>query len=88
MSRSKHHEEFANVINVFENISKRTGVVLFDPSNTLCSASKCIYEENGISLYKDKSHLSERGAKLLERDFLRALTEVDQARAKNKTSIQ
>lgn len=51
---------------VLEDFSKRYGNVNFvDPSNYICNKERCSPFLNGLPMYHDQTHLSERGASVL-----------------------
>lgn len=39
-------------------VAEGAGAEVFDPSEILCPGGRCLTEKNGISLYKDSSHLA------------------------------
>ena len=73
MTRAEHFAKFAEVIGSIETVAHRTDATLFDPSAILCNVGHCRYESNGVSLYKDKSHLTIDGARLLTQGLMQAL---------------
>jgi len=55
------------------SIAKREGAEIFDPRKSLCPNEQCITQINGISIYKDQSHVTTNQIGLLETDVLHAL---------------
>lgn len=55
-----------SVRNQISFIGERTGAELFDPRKTLCHERDCITEINGVSLYKDSSHLAASQVEILK----------------------
>jgi SGNH domain (fused to AT3 domains) len=49
-----------------------TGAELFDPRLSLCADKQCIYQIDGVSIYRDGSHLASSQLGLLRND-LRAI---------------
>ena len=54
------------------SISRETGAKILDPKKVLCKGDECNYEKEGISIYRDSSHLNTDGA-LLMTDMLRQI---------------
>lgn len=59
--------------NILREVSNSCGATTLDPSEILCRSGKCLYETNGIPIYRDGDHLSEYGNKLLTPMFKEAL---------------
>jgi hypothetical protein len=49
------------------------GAEVFDPRETLCSGGHCITEIDGLSIYKDESHLVKSRANMMESSLRSAL---------------
>ena len=56
---------------------QRGKVVLIDPFQRLCDATECRLVENGVSYFRDTSHLSQMGSILFTPDFLAALKTIE-----------
>lgn len=52
---------------------QQCGVAILNPLPYLCDAERCFGDRDGLPLYIDDNHLSERGAHLLQPMFARAL---------------
>ncbi|MGO7089505.1 acyltransferase family protein [Rhizobium leguminosarum] len=48
------------------DVAAKTGAILLDPADVLCPGGDCIYEENGVSIYRDAHHLTPVGVDLLK----------------------
>ena len=48
-----------------DRAAKKCGVILLDPRPYLCSDGRCWGDADGLPLYTDDDHLSERGGQLL-----------------------
>jgi peptidoglycan/LPS O-acetylase OafA/YrhL len=83
---AEHLTSFSDTIDAIRRVAKRVGATVFDPSEVLCRSGRCISEINGVSIYKDKSHLSPNGAKLLTRGLMQALIDADDATANRKAT--
>ena len=46
---------------------------IFDPRESLCQGQRCLFEVNGVSIYKDESHLTSSGALVLTASLRRIL---------------
>ena len=47
-------------------VAKEAGAYIFDPRKSLCNEGSCIIEMNGVSIYKDDSHIAASQIGLLE----------------------
>jgi len=54
-------------------IKQHTNAVLFDTSEVLCPADKCIYSTNGKDVYSDSIHLTVEGSMLLREGYIQLL---------------
>jgi len=46
-------------------VAENTGAEIFDPREVLCRGQKCLSAMDGVSIYKDNSHLTPTGARVL-----------------------
>ena len=58
-----------------DKAAQKCGVVILDPAPYLCSNDRCHGEVDGVPLYADDNHLSEKGNRLLIPMFEKVLTE-------------
>jgi len=59
ISRSAFDAYVSPISERLQDIAKRTGAVVLDPLPAVCAQSRCLPEAaDGLSLYKDRSHLS------------------------------
>jgi peptidoglycan/LPS O-acetylase OafA/YrhL len=65
LSRIEHERKTANALKMLRRIQQSTGAYLLDPAEVLCATGNCRYEETGTAIYKDATHLSATGARLL-----------------------
>lgn len=65
--------EFTN--QTLDKAAEQCGVVVLDPTPYLCSEGRCHGEVDGIPLYADDNHLSEKGNRLLIPMFEKVLSE-------------
>ena len=56
-----------------EQVAQRYGISTYDPRTTLCPDNTCIYQVNGVSLYRDGGHLAATQVGILHDDLLKAL---------------
>lgn len=49
------------------------GADIFDPTASLCPERQCLIARNGISIYKDNSHLAQSSVNIIENDLLNTL---------------
>lgn len=61
-------------LSVQNSLKSISGVYVINPSNSLCSKSKCFVSKDGAEYYTDQNHLSVSGAKLLSREFISILS--------------
>lgn len=50
----------------FKAIALREGAKIFDPRETLCPGDKCLFQVDGVSIYKDESHIAKSQTHVLE----------------------
>lgn len=66
-------ENYSNVLKsekILKSIAIKTGAKLIDPKEILCNENRgCLYEGDGVSLYRDSSHLNTYGALKLTQMF-------------------
>jgi peptidoglycan/LPS O-acetylase OafA/YrhL len=55
------------------SVAESTGAEIFDPRNTLCRNRDCITEVDGVSIYKDRSHIAASQIGILRDDLEKAL---------------
>jgi peptidoglycan/LPS O-acetylase OafA/YrhL len=53
--------------------ARKAGADIFDPRQSLCENQKCIYQINGVSLYKDDNHMAGSGVGILEANLGKTL---------------
>jgi peptidoglycan/LPS O-acetylase OafA/YrhL len=51
----------------------KAGAEIFDPRQSLCENQECIYQINGVSLYKDDNHMAGSGVGILEANLGKTL---------------
>ena len=71
----KRHENYLllkKIDKILRTIAKETGAKILDPKKVLCHDDECTYEKNGISIYRDSTHLNTHGA-LMVREMLRQI---------------
>ncbi|MEQ6344629.1 acyltransferase family protein [Vibrio cyclitrophicus] len=73
ISYSQYIQRNGRLIEIIDNIAKKKGVSILDPSQYLCNGGKCIGHIDGRPLYFDGDHMSEFGNKLLSPMFLKVL---------------
>jgi peptidoglycan/LPS O-acetylase OafA/YrhL len=64
------------IINMFDDLAKTTNIVVFRPDEIICAEAKnrvCRSSINGWSLYGDRTHLSDYGARIVFKDFFSKL---------------
>jgi len=49
------------------------GAEIFDPRESLCQGEHCVFEVNGVSLYKDRNHLTTSGSQILTTNLQQVL---------------
>ena len=55
-------------------VALQTGADTFDPTESLCPGQRCLTERNGVSLYRDRDHLTRTGVPLLKNELKDVLT--------------
>lgn len=65
LSREQYHERHAFIWAVQDEAANQCGVHVLDPLPYLCDGRFCYGSVEGVSLYVDADHLSERGNRLL-----------------------
>ena len=55
------------------SVAESMGAEIFDPRKSLCRNRDCITEVDGVSIYKDHSHIAASQIGILEDDLERAL---------------
>lgn len=69
ISKGAYNERHKLSIEAYRMAASQCGVKLLDPVPYLCDDNKCSGSRDGIPIYNDDDHLSERGAALLEPMF-------------------
>ena len=54
-------------------VAKKTGADIFDPRESLCNNQNCTYQLDGVSIYKDGSHIVSSQISILEPGLLNSL---------------
>lgn len=54
-------------------VALSNGARIFDPRAALCQGTQCIFEKNGISIYRDDSHLAKSQVQILQNGLREAL---------------
>jgi hypothetical protein len=54
-------------------VARSAGADLFDPRESLCSARSCVFQSEGVSIYKDDNHIAASQIGILEDTLKRAL---------------
>lgn len=62
----EYHERHRLVWEAQDDASAQCGIQILDPLPYLCRAGRCWGDQDGMPLYYDDNHLSERGAALLQ----------------------
>jgi hypothetical protein len=65
ISEQYFHSRWAGTHNFLKRISRETGAVVVDFDGVLCSQGSCAVELDGVFLYRDATHLSHAGSRLL-----------------------
>lgn len=55
------------------DVATAAGAEIFDPRDSLCQEQRCLFEMDGISIYKDRNHLTSSGALILTTNLRQAL---------------
>lgn len=66
ISLEEYHERHRLVWEAQDAASAQCGIKILDPLSYLCSDGRCWGDKDGMPLYYDDDHLSERGAALLQ----------------------
>lgn len=69
LERKAYEASRAAAIDSFEKMTRKSGIVFIDPIDTLCDEMKCNFAVDGHSLYFNKGHLSNYGARYLNSLF-------------------
>jgi SGNH domain (fused to AT3 domains) len=67
----RRQREFREVI--YSIHKEYSDVAIFDPLDLICNGEFCTPIKDGISLYVDSHHLSQRGSEIVAREFLKSL---------------
>lgn len=73
VSVAAYHERNQFVWDAQDAARQQCGAKILDPLPYLCDKDRCYGDRNGLPLYIDDNHLSERGARLLQPMFEQAL---------------
>lgn len=65
MSRERYRQQHAFVTGVQDEAVRRCGARVLDPLLLLCDERSCPGQRDGLPLYRDTSHLTERSSRLL-----------------------
>lgn len=65
VSRADYHARHDPIRRIMQEAAERCGVTLLDPVPYLCDEQVCHGQRDGLPLYVDDDHLSERGNRLL-----------------------
>ncbi len=66
VSLAEYHERHRLAWEAQDAASAQCGIKILDPLPYLCSDGRCWGDKDGMPLYYDDDHLSERGAALLQ----------------------
>lgn len=75
-----YYERHRRTLHAQDEIAKTCGVTLLDPVPYLCSEGRCWGDLEGVPLYYDDDHLSERGSALLIPLFQKIAAELPASR--------
>jgi len=80
VSRAEIDRRQHNARAIINSVAKdRPGVMLFDPLELFCDEKTCEPIKNGVMLYFDSHHLSQRGAEKVASQFLTVLPQFEKA---------
>ncbi len=71
IARTEYHARHDVVRGVQREAAGRCGATLLDPAEWLCDVQRCHASRDGLPLYLDSDHLSERGNRVLVPMFAR-----------------
>ncbi|MEA1064758.1 acyltransferase family protein [Erwinia sp. HR93] len=57
-----------------DNLSNKQGVKIIDPNEVICAAEECKVALDGQILYLDTDHITEQGARILAKSYLKSHT--------------
>jgi peptidoglycan/LPS O-acetylase OafA/YrhL len=58
---------------LLQALARDTGADLYDPREALCVGGRCVYEADGVSLYKDDNHLAANSSGILKTGLVKVL---------------
>ena len=65
MTRDSVERSVGGANTALRDIGRETGATILLPTDVLCDAQQCLTRLGGVSLYRDRGHLSQLGSRLL-----------------------
>jgi hypothetical protein len=59
-----------------QSAAREAGAEIYDPHKTLCASGSCLYQVDGVSIYKDTDHLAATRVGILKQGLLKSLEPV------------
>ncbi len=65
LPRAQHEALVAPITAMLREVAATIGASLLDPADVLCASGSCLFARDGVSIYRDNSHLAAAAARML-----------------------